>query len=113
MYMIMFVLDDPKKLDPILDAWENAGVRGVTIIESSGIQRRRIQQKRIPMRYNIDPMLFGNEKGNLTLFTIVENETKVDQCIQAVDHICGDLDQPNTGVLACWPLHTVRGLPRQ
>ncbi len=48
MYMLMFVLDDPGRLDPVLEAWEQVGIRGVTIIESTGIHRRR---QILPMRY--------------------------------------------------------------
>ena len=32
MYMVMFVLDDPEKLVEVLNAWEKAGITGVTII---------------------------------------------------------------------------------
>jgi len=37
MYMIMFVLDNPERLSEILKAWEGIGIRGATIVESTGI----------------------------------------------------------------------------
>ena len=37
MFMILFVLHDPEKLDDILTAWEEAGVSGVTILPSTGL----------------------------------------------------------------------------
>ena len=40
MYIIMFVLNDSKKLDMILDGWRNVGVQGVTILESIGAVAR-------------------------------------------------------------------------
>ena len=36
MYALLFVLDDPDRLDEVLTAWANIGVRGVTIMESTG-----------------------------------------------------------------------------
>jgi hypothetical protein len=107
----MFVLDNPGKLDTILDAWEKIGIRGVTIIESTGIQRRRKQRKRIPMRFALEPLMVGGEEGNLTLITIVEGENVVRECMRVTEEIIGDLDQPNTGVMAAWPLSIVKGLP--
>ena len=40
-YLVVLVLDDPDLRDGLLDAWERAGARGVTILESSGIGRVR------------------------------------------------------------------------
>lgn len=110
MYIIMFVLDDPQQLDSVLDAWDEIGVRGVTIIESTGIQRRLKQRKRIPMRFSIDPISFGGEEGNYTLFTIVKNMDLIDQLTKATEKIVGDLDQPSTGILIAWPLNYVKGI---
>ena len=36
MYMVMFILDDPDRLDAVLDAWAKIGVSGTTIVESAG-----------------------------------------------------------------------------
>jgi hypothetical protein len=107
MYMIMFVLDNPDQLDRLLEAWETAGIRGATIVESIGIQRLRRQN--VPMRYFFQtPGLV--EEGHLTLFVIVNDETLVQGCLQATEQIVGDLEKPNTGVFAAWPLTLVHGV---
>jgi len=110
MYIIMFVLDDPQQLDNVLDAWDEIGVRGVTIIESTGIQRRLKQRKRIPMRFSIDPISFGGEEGNYTLFTIVKSIDLIDKLTAATEKIVGNLEDPNTGILIAWPLNYVKGI---
>jgi len=111
MHIIMFVLDDPKKLDAILEAWNQVGVRGVTIMESTGIQRRRDQVKHIPMRFSFESIPQLGEQGNYTLFTIVQNSTVVKKVIEATEKIVGDLCGPNTGILTAWPLAVTKGLP--
>ena len=40
MYMIFYVLNDPERLDDMLDAWTKAGIKGITFIESTGYARR-------------------------------------------------------------------------
>ena len=108
MFMIMLVLDDPNQLDQVLNIWERTGIRGATIIESTGIQRLRKQS--VPMRYIFQtPALI--EEGHLTLFVIVENEPMVQACLDATEKIVGNLDEPHTGVFAAWPLAIVRGVP--
>lgn len=108
MYMIMLVLDNPNQLEALLHAWEGAGVRGATIVESTGIQRlRRVS---LPMRY-IFQTAGPVEEGHLTLFVIVESEAVVQSCLAATESVTGDLDLPDTGVFAAWPITTVKGLP--
>jgi hypothetical protein len=108
MFMIMFVLDDSTYLDQILEAWKSIQISGVTIIESTGLYRRL--KKHIPLRYT-----FGNEQqeenGNITLFAIVKDETIIEKCLQKTELIVGDLNLPNTGVFAAWPLTIVKGVP--
>ncbi len=111
MHMLMFVLDDPQQLDPILEAWEALGVSGVTIVESTGYQRRKKQRARLPMRFSFEPLALGGEEGHYTLFTIVSDEAQARQCLSAAEGVLGDLDGPDTGVLAAWPLSVVKGVP--
>lgn len=113
MFMVMYVLDNPDKLDAVLEAWDAVGVSGVTIIESSGIYRQQTKRRRIPLRYGFEHLVERAERGNYTLFTLVEGEDVVERCIAAVERVVGSLSEPNTGVLAAWPLSVVRGLPEQ
>jgi hypothetical protein len=110
MFMVFLVLDDPDQLDDVLQAWEKAGIRGATIIESSGIHRQL--RRLIPMRY-VFPRQGSQEEGHLTLLAIVETQQQVDACLQATESVTGNLDDPHTGVFAAWPLTTVKGLPLQ
>ena len=54
----------------------------------------------------------GDQEMHYTLMAIVSNEAFVQQCVTAIETIVGDLDEPNTGVLAAWPLVFVKGVPR-
>lgn len=107
MFMVFFVLDDPDQLNAVLDAWKNVGVAGVTIIESTGLNR--VQHHFIPMRYV--SAVTSRERNNLTLMAIVTSEAQVQACLAAAEEVTGDLDNPNTGILAAWPLSIVKGLP--
>lgn len=114
MYIVFFVLDDPSELDDVIDAWERIGVTGVTIIESTGINRlRRASQVGASFMAGINRLMSGEQESHLTLITIVKNEEIVNQCLQSAEEILGSLDEPNTGVLAAWPLTLVKGVPME
>jgi nitrogen regulatory protein PII len=113
MYMVMYVLNEPDRLDEVLDAWEAVGVSGVTIVESTGIQRRRCaRRRRIPLRFGFECLPQDKFEGHYTLFTIVTSEEQVQKCIAAVEQVVGDLSDPHTGVLASWALEAVKGVPK-
>ncbi len=111
MYMVMFVLDDPCQLDAVLAAWETIGVSGVTIVESTGILRRKVQRRLIPARFSLGQAPVCEEENHYTLFAIVPDEDRVRKCLTAAEGVVGNLDEPHTGVLAAWPLALVKGVP--
>ncbi len=113
MHMILFVLDNPDLLDDLLDAWESVGITGVTITESTGIYRFRSARKKIPMRYVFGAVGAKTEVGHFTLMALVKAEETVQRCLEATEKLVGDLEQPNTGVFAAWPVAMVKGYPKK
>ena len=113
MQMLWFVLDDPDELDAVLEKWREIGVSGVTILQTTGQHRRRQAQRPVGARFAFGMGVGGRyvEMGNYTLMTIVPDEETVCACLKAAEEIVGDLNDPNTGVLASWELSSVKGVP--
>ncbi|GAP11362.1 hypothetical protein BECAL_02550 [Bellilinea caldifistulae] len=110
MFMILFVLDDPGRLDELLEGWSEIGIKGVTIIESSGFYRRQIKRTKLHLTFLVEPVSSILEEGNITLFTAVEDEALVEQCLQKTEQIVGNLEKPHSGVFLSWPLSSAKGL---
>jgi hypothetical protein len=106
-YMALFILDDPSLLEDVLKAWTKGGIRGATIIESTGLYR--LTRKLIPMRY-LYSSREASEKENVTLMAIVDDQAMAEKCLVLTETIVGDLTQPNTGIFAAWPLSLVKGI---
>ena len=116
MFMILFVLHDPNRLNEVLTAWNEAGVSGVTILGSTGLKRLQETanlQEDIPLIPSIEDLLEQKENLNRTLFTIVQNNDMADKVLNATQSLIGDLNLPNTGILAVIPLARVYGLDRK
>ncbi|MEX2143082.1 MAG: hypothetical protein WD740_00685 [Anaerolineales bacterium] len=112
MYALLFVLDDPDRLDEVLAAWERIGVRGVTIIESMGWQRHRIRQAMPGARFDFASLATGARMDDhVTLFVVVERKGIIQEALTAAEAIVGNLDEPNTGILVAWRIEVVKGLP--
>jgi hypothetical protein len=115
MHMVMFVLDDSDKLDDVMAAWRGIGVSGVTIIETTGYYRRQQAARPLGARYWFasSQAAASIESGHYTLMVIVPGIQTVHRMIEAAEKITGNLDDPNTGVIAAWPLAAIKGVPRE
>ena len=112
MFMIMFVIDDPSKLDALLDAWQKVGVDGATIVESSGLHRRRATTVGARYSFGFPRVVERVKAGHFTLLVAVQDETMVQACLDAAETITGNLHDPQTGFFAAWPLYTAKGMER-
>lgn len=116
MYLILFVLDDPNKLKDVLESWDNAGVKGITIFPSTGIGRLKKDDlflEDMPLIPSLEDLMQAHERSNRTLFSLVEGEEMVDLLIKATEAVTGDLDDPDTGILAVIPVARTYGLHRK
>ncbi|HFE67096.1 MAG TPA: hypothetical protein ENJ93_07515 [Chloroflexi bacterium] len=112
MYMVMLILHKMDECTPVLDAWEETGVGGITILESSGLGRMRKARDRssMPLMPSLSDFLKRPEERHRTIFTVVEGEEWVDRLIEATERVIGDLENPDNGVLFVLPVYQAKGL---
>jgi nitrogen regulatory protein PII len=112
MFFVLFILDNPELIEELLDAWGRVGVKGATILHSSGMGRILIGGMRddMPLFPSLERILDSTEEYSRTLFTVVENQETVDRIVKATEEIVGDLAEPNTGLLVVLPVVQVHGL---
>ncbi|MBW8010299.1 MAG: hypothetical protein FVQ83_03515 [Chloroflexi bacterium] len=109
--LVVFVLNDTDQCSDLLDAWENAGIRGITILESSGLGRVRQAGLKddMPLMPNLSDLFKSTETRHRTLFTIVNSQEKIDALVNATQSVVGDLENENTGLLFTMPVNEVFG----
>ena len=111
MHMVMLVLDDPGRLDEVMQAWRSAGVSGATILESMGAHRRQIGRVRGRYLFGLPELADSAGRSQYTLFAIVPDQRTAELCLDATEGVVGDLGEPNTGVFAAWELSLAKGVP--
>jgi nitrogen regulatory protein PII len=111
-HMVLLVVNNPERCPNVLEAWEEAEVPGITILESTGLGNIRQAGIRddLPLMPSLSDLFRTKEHRHRTLFTVVEDEEKVDEIVEATRRILGDLEQPNNGVLFVLPVSRVVGL---
>ena len=112
MYLILFVLNDPDKLEDLLITWEENGIQGATVLFSTGLGRiRELDAWRddMPLIPSLKDFYEIPENLNRTIFTIVQDEAQVDAIVAATKNIVGELDEQETGLLLVLPILRVYG----
>ena len=114
-FLVVLVIDDIDDCPNILDAWEEAGVTGITILESTGLGRIRKAglSEDLPLMPSLHDMYQFGEIHHRTIFSVVESQEMVDKLVAISRHIIGDLDEPHTGFLFVVPVSQSYGLGRR
>lgn len=117
MFFILFVLHDISKMKDLMHAWEDAGVKGATVLFSTGLGRIRQNiglMEDFPLFPSMSEILDEVENMDLsrTLFSVVESQEVVENVLEHTQRIVGDLSKPNTGIMIVLPVAQVYGLKR-
>ncbi len=116
MFLVLFVLHDPERANEVLDAWDSCGISGATILASAGMGRlrgKKALREDFPIIPSLSDLFEHEEVLNRTFITIVKNEALVDKLIEATEKVIGNLNLPNTGILAVLPVLRAFGLDRE
>lgn len=109
MYVLFLVLDDVSHLNDVLRAWENAGVRGVTILESTGLNRALKRHRPHAAYARFGQIAGSGVVGHNTLFAIIEGMSVAEAAAAATEQVIGSLASPHTGIMFAMPLVKVWG----
>ena len=111
-YLVILVVDNVDHCPDILDAWEEAGVLGVTVLASTGLGRIRRAGLRddMPLMPSLQDLFEMEEVQHRTLLSVVDSQELVDRMVAVAEGVIGDLEKPHTGVLFVVPVAQVHGL---
>ena len=113
-HLLVFVLDNLERLPDILEAWNEAGVSGTTILESTGQARvRGVVRDDVPLMPSLGDVLAGRELQHRTIFTVIEDDATLERTIAATEGIIGDFSRHHTGLLFVLPVGRVLGLEKR
>ena len=114
-YLVVLIADNPSDCPLILDSWEEIGVTGVTILESTGLGRVRRAGLRddLPLMPSLRELFQSDEVRHRTLLSVVEDQSKVDEMVAAARDVIGDLDGPHTGFMFVVPVLQAYGLGKR
>jgi nitrogen regulatory protein P-II 1 len=110
--LLVLVIDDLELEPDVLEAWEDAGVPGVTVLDSQGSRREDDESGRddLPLIISLRSVLSSEETNNRMLFSVIDDEAVLEKAIQAAEHIIGDFRDRHTGIMFVVPVSRAWGI---
>ena len=110
MYLLVMVLDDTRRLQEILDAWTGAGTPGITILESTGVNRVLSRRSPDAAFAGFGQIFGGGLVGHQTIFSVIPGLDVAEKAAAATEAVLGKLSEPHTGVMFVLPVALAWGL---
>ena len=108
MQLLVAVINEEEKLDEILSGFLELGVTGATLIDSEGMGRFIAHD--VPIFAGLADLARRSRPRNYTLFSVIREDEKVEGVIALLQKICGNLEDPATGIVFTLPVNRVVGL---
>lgn len=110
MQMFVLVLNKVECLERLLQELLNAGITGVTLLDSTGMMRvLDADDPDLPIFGSLHKLLNPERKGSKTMFMVLKDE-QLQTTMAVINRVTGGLDQPDTGIAFSVPTLFVEGL---
>lgn len=111
MRLLVFVLYHHEKLDELLTELEKSGIRGATILESTGMAKvlHHDEEEELTFLSSLRGLLNPSREKSNTILTVIRDE-QLNTAVNAIERVVGDLHKKNAGIVFSLPLDFVKGL---
>ena len=107
MQLLVLVLNKTEKMDDILTSLLDVGIRGATILDSTGMARA-LDKDELSIFGSLRMVVDKDRETSKTIFIAVQ-DSLVDQARETIDTVVGGLCRPDTGVLFGLPINFFDG----
>lgn len=109
MKLMIFVLSNTDLLNFLLEDLSNAGIKGATIINSTGMGMTLSKLESSFIGGSLKALFNPGRDENKTILCVIQNE-QVSTAKQVIKDVVGDLSKPNTGIFFTVPIDDIEGL---
>lgn len=110
MKVLFYILNDADKLSQLLDSLEASDIHGCTIFNSNGMGRELAKRDTLKSIVGSFKLLLDPKLENTKTLMLVLEDKKVQEVIQVIESVVGNLDEANTGLAFSIPVDYIKGL---
>lgn len=113
-YLVVLIINKLEHVPEILSKWEDLGIKGITILESTGhgkLKRSGLLDN-LPLFFSLETLQELQEIHHRMAFSVVDSEALVEKMIATAQEVIGNLEDENTGFLFVLPVLKAIGLQK-
>lgn len=96
MYLLTAVINNEELLDDLITGWLDIGISGSTVIEST--DSLQLISHHVPIFAGFRVLTSGGMSRSKTLFTIINDQTTLNQAVRYLKKLCKDTGKPHQGI---------------
>ncbi|HEY8345177.1 MAG TPA: hypothetical protein VIL66_08325 [Bacillota bacterium] len=105
---LFIIINDPDKLEDVLQVLLDCEIRGATIMETQGMAK--VLSDRIPIFFGLRGLLEDEHELNKTIFALSKHPEKIDQAIAKLSEMFHSFEEACTGMMFVVPVVKAIGL---
>ncbi|MFA7105914.1 MAG: P-II family nitrogen regulator [Candidatus Izemoplasmatales bacterium] len=109
MKLVIYVMTRTKILEEFLQELNENGIKGATIINSTGMGRTLAKNDDMNLFGSLK-VLFENKRQESNVILMALPDDKVKTVYKVIDTVCGNLSEPDSGVVFTVPIEDSVGL---
>jgi len=109
MKLVIYVMNDIQLLDRFLKRLKERGIRGATIINSTGMGRKLASMEDSIALFGGLKALFDSSRSESNVILMASEDDHVAVIYDTIHEVAGDLSKPNSGIVFTVPLDNVEG----
>ncbi len=112
MKLLVYVMNDVALLDEFVHELKEKGIKGATIINSTGMGRKLIENEDYDIIGSLKSLFDIPRRDSRVILMVLEDE-KVQTVLDLIEKLAGDLTKPNSGIVFTLPIDFVKGYKKQ
>ncbi len=111
-HLVIVILSQLDHVPQLMEAWEQAGVPGITIMDSIGgfRARRWLERSGLPFSAALRNLFQAEEVRGRVLLAAIDDEAVLERAIAEAERVVGGFDRPHGGVLLVIPIQAAYGI---
>lgn len=108
---LFIVINDPDRLDQVLEILLECEIPGATIIESQGMAK--VLSDHIPIFFGLRGLNLNEHESNRTIFALSKHPEKIDKAMEKLSTMFHGFEEAFTGMMFVVPVTKAIGVGRK
>ncbi len=109
MKLMVYVMNDVTLLDRFMIDLKSKGIKGATIINSTGMGRMLSESTDDMNIIGSLKFLFNGPRSESRVLLMALEDEQIDTVLAIIDNYAGDLTKPNSGIVFTLPIDFIKG----